>query len=262
MKIIVFDTETTGLPKKVIKAPTSTSTPQPIKTGVSKEEDVQQIPYAVVQETETIWPHIVQFSYIVYDTSINEILKISDNIIKLPKGVVIPQECINIHGITNEMSAKRGVDIDMVLSKFMKDVTLVDKVIAHNMNFDFNMIKAEVYRVMNHTYPHFTRKAVEMIERYKSYLFILANLKEKLYCTMKNTITLCNIQMITKTGRSFAKFPKLVELHQKLFDVVPKKMHNSLNDVVVCLRCYYQLEFGADICIMNSKIQKKMSELL
>ena len=68
--------------------------------------------------------------------------------------------------------------------------------------------------------------------------------------------------MITKTGRSFAKFPKLVELHQKLFDVVPKKMHNSLNDVVVCLRCYYQLEFGADICIINSKIQKKMSELL
>ena len=124
------------------------------------------------------------------------------------------------------------------------------------------MITAEVYRVMNHTYSHFTRRAVEMIERYKNYLFILANLKEKLYCTMKNTITLCNIQMITKTGRSFAKFPKLVELHQKLFDVVPKKMHNSLNDVVVCLRCYYQLEFGADICIINSKIQKKMSELL
>ena len=73
MKIIVFDTETTGLPKKVVK------TPKP--TPREEEEGAQPLPYAVVQETETIWPHIVQFSYIVYDTTINEILKISDNII-------------------------------------------------------------------------------------------------------------------------------------------------------------------------------------
>jgi DNA polymerase III epsilon subunit-like protein len=185
-----------------------------------------------------------------------------DNIIKLPFGVVIPQECINIHGITNEMSAKRGVDIDTVMSKFMVDIQLVDRIVAHNMNFDYNMIKAEIYRGMNRTYSHFTRRAVDLIERYKGYLYILANLKEKLYCTMKNTISLCNIQITTKTGRTFAKFPKLVELHEKLFGVSPKKLHNSLNDVVVCFRCYYQIEFGTDICIMNSKIQKKILELL
>lgn len=251
MKIIIFDTETTGLPKKV-----------PTKTTQVNEEGVAPAPYAVVLQTEMIWPHIVQFSYVIYDTTINQILKISDSIIKLPAGVVIPQECINIHGITNEMSAKRGVEIDAVLQKFMADVQLVDKIVAHNMNFDFNMIKAEVYRMMNRAYPHFTRRAVETVERYKTYLFILENLKEKLYCTMKTTITLCNIQMMTKTGRTFAKFPKLSELHEKIFGVAPKKLHNSLNDVVVCLRCYYQLEFGADICILNTKIQKKMSELL
>ena len=249
MKVIVFDTETTGLPKKVIKSPTTS-----IEEGNG--------PYAVVQETETIWPYIVQFSYVIYDTTIHAVLKISDNVIKLPSDVVIPQECIDIHGITNEMSAKRGVNIDIVLNKFMADVQLVDKVVAHNMNFDFNMIKAEVYRVMNHTYSHFTRGSVDSVERCKRYLYILANLKEKLYCTMRNSISLCNIQMITKTGRSFAKFPKLSELHEKLFGVAPKNLHNSLNDVVVCLRCYYQLEFGADICVINAKVQKKMSELL
>ena len=259
MKIIVFDTETTGLPRKVIKAPSPTSIPT--KT-IATEEDGGTTLYSVASETETLWPHIVQFSYIIYDTTINEILKVSDNIIKLPTGVVIPQECINIHGITNEMSAKRGVELDLVLTKFMRDVQLVDKIVAHNMNFDFNMIKAEVHRTMNHTYMHFTRRAVEKIERYKGYLYILANLKEKLYCTMRNTISLCNIQMTSKTGRTFAKFPKLVELHEKLFEVAPKKLHNSLNDVVVCLRCYYQLEFGIDICIINAKVQKKMSELL
>jgi DNA polymerase III epsilon subunit-like protein len=259
MKVIVFDTETNGLPRKVIKTPSPTSIPT--KTRVT-EEDGGSIQYSVASETETLWPHIVQFSYIIYDTTINEILKVSDNIIKLPTGVVIPQECINIHGITNEMSANRGVELDLVLCKFMRDVQLVDKIVAHNMNFDFNVIKAEVHRTMNHTYTHFTRRAVEIIERYKGYLYILANLKEKLYCTMRNTISLCNIQMTTKTGRTFAKFPKLVELHEKLFEVAPKKLHNSLNDVVVCLRCYYQLEFGIDICVINAKIQKQMSELL
>ena len=79
---------------------------------------------------------------------------------------------------------------------------------------------------------------------------------------MRNTISLCNIQMTSKTGRTFTKFPKLVELHEKLFGIAPKKLHNSLNDVVVCLRCYYQLVYSQDVCIINSKIQKKMSELL
>ena len=251
MKIIIFDTETTGLPKKV-----------PTKKTQVNEEGAAPIPYAVIPETETIWPHIVQFSYIIYDTTINQILKISDNIIKLPVGIIIPQECVNIHGITNEMSAKRGVEIDAVLQKFMTDVQLADKIVAHNMSFDYNMIKAEVHRTMNRAYPHFTRRAVDTVERYKTYLFILENLKEKLYCTMKTTISLCNIQIMTKTGRTFAKFPKLSELHEKLFGVAPKKLHNSLNDVVVCLRCYYQLEFGIDLCVINTKIQKKMLELL
>ena len=72
MKIIVFDTETTGLPKKVIV---------PKKTVGEEEhgDGVLPIKYAVASETVTIWPHIVQFSYIVYDTTINEILKVSDN---------------------------------------------------------------------------------------------------------------------------------------------------------------------------------------
>jgi len=276
MRIIIFDTETTGLPKKVTKttttvhAPTSSApaaemlppTSGPTKSAATSGRQEEGIPYAVVSQTETIWPHIVQFSYIVYDTTKNEILKISDHVIKLPTGVIIPQECINIHGITNEISLKKGVDIDSVLTKFMKDVLLADKVIAHNMNFDFNMIKAEVHRTMNQTYSRFTRRAVDTVERYKEYLFILANLKEKLYCTMRNSISLCNIKMTSKTGNTFVKFPKLVELHEKLFGAAPKKLHNSLNDVVVCLRCYYQLEFGIDICILNSKIQRKMSELL
>ena len=28
----------------------------------------------------------------------------------------------------------------------------------------------------------------------------------------------------------------------KLFNSPPKNLHNSLNDVLICLRCYYMLE--------------------
>ena len=55
MKFIVFDTETTGLPKNK-KAP--------------------------VEESE-LWPYIVQFSWLVFDDSTQKISKINDHIIKL-----------------------------------------------------------------------------------------------------------------------------------------------------------------------------------
>ena len=73
MKVLVFDTETTGLPKK-----RNTS----------------------IYETDN-WPYIVQLSYILYDTCNNYIIDMSDNIIKLDENICIPEESTKIHKITN-----------------------------------------------------------------------------------------------------------------------------------------------------------------
>ena len=74
MSILVFDTETTGLPQFRVS---------PNNNNIST------------------WPYIVQLSYILYDTDKNKIINTYDSIIKLPKEVSISEESSNIHGITN-----------------------------------------------------------------------------------------------------------------------------------------------------------------
>jgi len=54
-------------------------------------------------------------------------------------------------------------------------------------------------------------------------------------------VKLCDIRPTPET--KYPKYPKLSELWRKLFaeDLLPTTMHNSMTDVLVCLRCYLQL---------------------
>ena len=75
MRILVVDTETTGLPKS--------------RNGSIFDQDN--------------WPYIVQFSYIIYELDTQTIEKMVDHIIKLPDGIDIPDVCVSINGISNEI---------------------------------------------------------------------------------------------------------------------------------------------------------------
>ena len=118
MKIIVFDTETTGLPK-------------------SRQ--------SLVTNTEE-WPHIVQFSYIVYDMSLNKLEKVGDFVIKLEADVGIPEESSKIHGITKEISDKHGEPLQEVIEQFITDIKDCQLLVAHKLEFDMNMLIVELIR--------------------------------------------------------------------------------------------------------------------
>jgi len=84
------------------------------------------------------------------------------------------------------------------------------------------------------------------------------------YCTMRMSIKLCNIafplshvqavQAVQASSHSTTteqkprlKFPKLSELHQKLFGgEMPANLHNSMIDVEVCLRCYLKMRHNIE----------------
>ena len=72
---------------------------------------------------------------------------------------------------------------------------------------------------------------------------------------MQESVDVCAIQIMNRKGTLFNKFPKLIELHEKLFSTPPKNLHNSLNDVLVCLRCFYKLKFNQDILELNETIK-------
>lgn len=234
MRILLFDTETTGLPSSRIISP----------------------------DTLHMWPHIVQFSYIIYDTELNTIVEMFDYVVKMKKDIVIPEDSIKIHGITNEMSIRIGVPIEEILNEFFYYLKTVDEIVGHNIAFDINIIRVELLRLINSTYEQLPKNEIT-IQKYN--LHAITNCKN-LYCTMQESIDLCNIQVVSKYGKSYLKFPSLLELHEKLFTSAPQNLHNSLNDVIVTLRCFIKIKFQKDIldikCEKNSELYKNIFGVL
>jgi DNA polymerase III epsilon subunit-like protein len=214
MRILVFDTETTGLPKSKIISP----------------------------DTLNQWPHIVQFSFVIYDTELNDIVVAIDNIVKLTDtGIVISEDSIKLHGITHEISPTKGVKLSKLLHMFCSYLKNVDVLVGHNVSFDINLVKIEILRLI-----YSSHISDDKIIKYKNNLHVLTNFTN-VYCTMQNTIELCGIKLTDKFGKEYNKFPKLMELHQKLFNSVPNNLHNSFNDILITLRCYVKMNYGIDL---------------
>ena len=118
MKVIVFDTETTGLPADQ-NAPISDS---------SK------------------WPYIIQLSFMVFDTKTKEILEYSDHIIQLDTTVDISPGSIAIHQITAQRSQAEGIPIQQALAHLADNMSEADVIVGHNILFDKRMLMVELTR--------------------------------------------------------------------------------------------------------------------
>jgi DNA polymerase III subunit epsilon len=130
MRVLVFDTETTGLPEK--------------------DENGK---YYSIYNTEK-WPYIIQFSFMLYEIQQNRIINNQDHIIKLAKSITISEESINIHGITREQSMNSGIKIKTALNMFNAIMNEADIIIAHNISFDIKVIMVEGIR--NNIQTNFT----------------------------------------------------------------------------------------------------------
>ena len=119
MKVLVFDTETTGLPAER---------------------------NASYMETDK-WPHIVQLAFILYDTEKKKLLAAHDYIVQLPEGVTISSESQQIHGISSARCRRQGVPVSFVLEEFGECQKAADMMVAHNLSFDKRVILAACRRV-------------------------------------------------------------------------------------------------------------------
>lgn len=212
MKVLVFDVETTGLP-------------------IGKNPSITELDK---------WPYIVQLSYIMYDTSLNQIDLSYDEILKLPDYVEISDESIKLHKITEKINREMGINRRVALQTFNRILEQSDVVVGHNISFDKRMIMVECGR--NNIYHRFNKKGVKKTE----------------YCTMKNSVDICKIEKTTQNGETYFKYPTLSELYYYLFGEVPVNAHNSFVDVLLCLRCYVKLNNGSDLMITNELFDKLM----
>jgi DNA polymerase III epsilon subunit-like protein len=110
MKVLVFDTETTGLPKK-------------FGTPAFKEPGN--------------WPHLVSISWALLDTENMKIAATYSSYI-IPENWDIPPDATRIHGITNEMAVTDGNTLKNAIDIFMS--VPCDIIVAHNSEFDKNVV--------------------------------------------------------------------------------------------------------------------------
>jgi len=228
---LFFDTETTGLFGK----------------GNLADEDYV-----------TKSPHILQLSFVLYnltkgkiDTVFNEYIRVDDN-------VTIHEGSVMVHGITREVVESKGVPILDALVAFYQAYKRSNVVIAHNIKFDIRMIQTEVLR----NYHAMEAESCLHPELIFNEIYETAHGIQQ-YCTMTNSIDLCNIlrESMRQHGKlqtheiyvpisingnmnyvkMYKKFPSLGELHLKLFDSLPCGLHDAMEDVNICMKCYFKL---------------------
>ena len=161
------------------------------------------------------WPRIVQIAWLIYS---DEGEKLSSKMaIIYPNGYDIPEEASAVHGISTQMAMEQGEYIEDILLEFESTLKSIDQVVAHNLAFDEKVLLAEYCRLGDPT------------------IF----LEKKRVCTMLASTNFCALP--APHGRGTYKWPKLSELHLKLFGENFDGAHDALVDIEACARCYWKL---------------------
>lgn len=158
------------------------------------------------------WPRMIQIAWILCDNSGNRI-ESEDFIIK-PENFEIPREASRVHGISTERAMNEGEDLLDILNRFNALVERSDFIVAHNISFDEKILGAELLRMGIQS--NFNRK--------------------KKLCTMQSSTDYCRLP-----GPYGYKWPKLSELHIKLFGVDFDEAHDASVDINATEKCFWEM---------------------
>lgn len=118
MRVMVYDTETTGLP-----------------LWSSPSEDPGQ-------------PRLVQLTAVLFDGSLENELEYFSAIVR-PDGWTIPDEVAKLHRITTEIALVQGIPLGNVISQFVTMAFKADLVCAYGIDFDMRIIRIAMLRSGN-----------------------------------------------------------------------------------------------------------------
>ncbi len=114
---LIFDTETTGLPKR---------------WG------------APISDTDN-WPRCIQIAWQLHD-DMGKLIEHQDYLVK-PEGFNIPYDAERIHGISTELAEAEGIPLADILEKFNNALTKTKFIVGQNLGFDINIMGCEFYRL-------------------------------------------------------------------------------------------------------------------
>ena len=182
-------------------------------------------------------PYILQLCFIIFDLDKQEIIARYNSYIDIHDSVIISPKITSRTGIVRDL-CNNGNTIDEVLFEFYHWYILCNEIVAHNLQFDKEMIIIECIR-------NYDRMKVKHCEISILFSDIYNNRKNKLYyCTMLYGKNVCNILRASSynSSHTYKKYPTLSELHETLFiDNTLPQCHDASMDVMVCLKCYLSL---------------------
>lgn len=156
---------------------------------------------------------LVQVAWIIYDNSGRKLSK-RDFIVK-PEGYEIPDNSTRIHKISTSYAISCGKSLNKVLIELNSAIRSCSYIIAHNLNFDYNILLSEFNRIhLSTTIKNLTK-----------------------ICTMESTTDYCAI--VTPRGN---KWPSLAELNKKIFHEEIVEAHNAAVDIEATAKCFWYLK--------------------
>ncbi len=114
---LIFDTETTGLPKRW---------------------------NAPITDTDN-WPRCVQIAWQLHD-AMGNLIEHQDYLVR-PDGFNIPYDAEQIHGISTALAEEQGAPLPEVLEKFNAAMGKTKFIVGQNVGFDLNIMGAEFHRL-------------------------------------------------------------------------------------------------------------------
>jgi DNA polymerase-3 subunit epsilon len=171
-------------------------------------------------------PRLVQLGALLTERDLTPRAEIS--LLVESEGVKFHPKAIEVHGITEEMADHAGVPMLVALALFSNLCRRAELVVAHNMDFDAQIMAGQYHRAEKPNplkFPHL-----------------------KLECTMK---ALTPILKIPGRYKDY-KWPSLDESHRFFFNEGVEGAHDALADVHACARVWqglhalYDKEAGGD----------------
>jgi len=114
---LIFDTETTGLPKRW---------------------------NAPITDTDN-WPRCIQIAWQLHD-EMGNLVDHQDYLVR-PDGFNIPYDAEQIHGISTALGEQDGIPLSEVLEKFNEAMARTKFIVGQNVGFDLNIMGAEFHRM-------------------------------------------------------------------------------------------------------------------
>ena len=190
---LVFDVETTGIPVRgeVVTSPS--------------------------------YPHLVELAAVLVDAETERELASFSFVVK-PTGWVIPDEAVQVHGISQGMAMEIGVPLSIAIASYTNLRAVADELAGHNVAFDLGIVAAALHRIgRTPASPG----------------------PDRVTCTAELGTPVCRLppteRMVAAGYGDRFKKPKLEELYRALFNEELVGAHGALADCRAAARCLFEL---------------------